>query len=293
KFSKKWSIGSKTKKFNSFEITKNNIFIGNDDGSIGVYDQNSTKNELKPTLKNYLDHHSDRISKLSSFSPKTFVSASHDNSIAIWDKSDKFDLRKSLKPHSDKITGLSIQPMRRHFATCSYDKTWAFIDLEYAKKLRNSEKQESELICISFHPDGLIFGAGSNGGALKMWDIKSQSDVATFEHGKTSVTAIAFSENGYYLASGGSDGVVRLWDLRKSDTIAKLPKLSSAVDDVVFDPFGGYLAVCGDFGLSLYTSKKWESVKNLNKKGAIAINFDEDRLTAIQKNGSGLISYAV
>ena len=72
----------------------------------------------------------------------------------------------------------------------------------------------------AFHPDGVILGAGTRGGAVRIWDARSLKAVARFEGHDASaaafagVTGLAFSENGYYLATGASDGV-KAWDLRK------------------------------------------------------------------------------
>lgn len=68
--------------------------------------------------------------------------------------------------------------------------------------------------CAAFHPDGLILGTGAES-LVRIWDVKSQANVASFEGHSGVVSCLSFSENGYYLATGSSDTTVKIWDLRK------------------------------------------------------------------------------
>jgi len=103
------------------------------------------------------------------------------------------------------------------------------------------------LSCASFHPDGLILATGGVDSRVKVWDIKSQKNVATFEGHRGKVVDLSFSENGYYLATAAEDNTVKLWDLRKLKNFqtVNLPGdyNLSAVD---FDYSGTYLAVAGN-----------------------------------------------
>ena len=49
---------------------------------------------------------------------------------------------------------------------------------------------------------------------IRIWEVKAQKNVASFEGHTKPLRALAFSENGYHLASA-SDDCVKLWDLRK------------------------------------------------------------------------------
>jgi pre-mRNA-processing factor 19 len=153
-----------------------------------------------------------------------------------------------LKAHDSPITGLSLHPTGDYVLSSASDAYWALSDLRTGKlitKIQDSTSQRG-LTCAQFHPDGIIFGIGTQESVIKIWDLKECNNVADFPGHAGSINAIAFSENGYYLATAAEDASIKLWDLRKLKNFKTITLEDRyEVRDLVFDQSGMYLGVAG------------------------------------------------
>lgn len=177
----------------------------------------------------------------------TVVTASADTTIRVWNVPTS-QTTLLLRCHDGPVTGLSLHPTGDYILSTSEDKCWAFSDIRTGRLLtKNLDINERSLTAAQFHPDGLIFGTGTEDAQVLIWDLKEQSNVANFPGHVGSISAISFSENGYYLATAASsDSCVKLWDLRKLKNF-KTIQLEDGyeVKDLCFDQSGTYLAVAG------------------------------------------------
>jgi pre-mRNA-processing factor 19 len=126
----------------------------------------------------------------------------------------------------------------------------------------NDSTVQKGYTCAAFHPDGLILGTGTAENLVRIWDVKSQENVAKFEGHKGPITSMSFSENGYHLATSAIDGV-KLWDLRKPKNFKNLAPYPSGVLTTVvqFDHSGMYLGVGGADARVYGVKNDWEVVK--------------------------------
>jgi len=114
------------------------------------------------------------------------------------------------------------------------------------------------------HPDGLILATGSDGSDIRVWDIKSQQNVATFPGHTDAITDLCFSENGYYLATASKDSILKLWDLRVPKIINSL-KMDAFVKKLHYDDSGRYLAAATGTEIRIFTGKHLEHVHTLDE----------------------------
>jgi pre-mRNA-processing factor 19 len=124
---------------------------------------------------------------------------SADKTAKIWAKSGKsYKAAHTIDCHSAEITGCSLHATNDYLATCSTDASWAFHDINTGKTLMHVKDPSVDkgFNCTAFHPDGLILGTGTLDNLIRIWDMKTQQNVASFEGHTDVVNSISFSENG-------------------------------------------------------------------------------------------------
>jgi pre-mRNA-processing factor 19 len=239
-----------------------------------------------------LTGHSKRVNAVA-FAPKhphVLVSGGHDKTTKVWRASagsgaesvqlSEFKLAATMKDHAGEVTAVCAHPTSQYFVTASADKTWAFYDLEAALCLTQvtDSSMAGGYTCAAFHPDGLILGTGTTENLVRIWDVKSQDNVAKFEGHTAAVTGLSFSENGYHLATCAADGV-KLWDLRKVKVFKTLTPYDGAPTAAVkFDTSGLYLGVGGVDARVYGVKQDWEVVATYTdiKKAATALAWTPD-----------------
>lgn len=200
----------------------------------------------------------------------TVITASPDHAIRIWHVPTS-QTQLLLSCHSGPVTGLSLHPTGDYILSTSSDKHWVFSDIRTGRLLSKvMDTAEVGLTTAQFHPDGLIFGTGTDDSQVKIWDLKEQSNVADFPGHTGPISAISFSENGYYLATAADDACVKLWDLRKLKNF-KTIQLDDGyvVKDLCFDQSGTYLAIAGT-DVRIYLCKQWQDLKIFNEHTTLA-----------------------
>lgn len=176
----------------------------------------------------------------------------------------------NVSVHSGEVTGLSVQPSKDYFVSSGMDSKWAFYDFETGKSVLEVQDEEYKAgyTTIAFHPDGMILGAGTTDSTVRVWDVKSQSAVATFGGHTGKINALAFSENGYILATASEDNLVKLWDLRKlSNTKTFTLDEGYKINALSFDYYAQYLAVGGS-GVQILKAKDGAALASFSEPTA-------------------------
>jgi len=184
---------------------------------------------------------------------------SKDKTARVWRPDEKAHRAiHTVNVHHGEVVGCTLHATGDYWVTASADGTWAFHSIETAKTLLQVvEPDQSPLTCSMLHPDGVILATGTDANLIRIWDLKSKKNMATFQGHKGAITDLRFSENGYYLATSAMDNQVKLWDLRKLKSFHSfdLPE-DYALTSIDFDHSGTYLAAAGDSELRIFTIGK-------------------------------------
>jgi len=188
-----------------------------------------------------------------------------------------YEVRHVLKAHTDEIIGCTLHPSGNFLVTASKDKTWAFHDIitGTCRQKVSDSKIDHGFTRVSFHPDGLILGAGTSDSLVRIFDVKEQKNVANFRGHAGPVTGVSFSENGYYLATSDEQGTVKMWDLRKLQNFHTISsKDLTSISNISFDDCGAWLGIAGE-DIRIYSSKGWELIKTFkeHKAAVTAVRF--------------------
>ena len=103
--------------------------------------------------------------------------------------------------------------------------------------------------CVRFGYTEELVCAGSQSGALKIWDLEAAKLLRTLTGHKSGVKCIDFHPYGDFLCSGSSDTSLRLWDTRRKGCIFSYKGHTQQINKVKFSPDGQWIASAGAEGV--------------------------------------------
>jgi pre-mRNA-processing factor 19 len=250
------------------------VITGGPDKVVQVFDLEASK--VVATLKGHtkaVNHVAFRESTEGTLA----ISGGADKTVRVWGEADgKWAQRANISGHKAEIVGLAVHPSSGYFSAASADSTWSLYDFETASEVAKYSalaNVEGSFQYTSFgvHPDGVLHGAGTKDGLVRIWDARQNSSLAaTLESHSSDLTTLSFSENGYFLATASaSDPTVNILDLRKLSVVSswKLPA-ENTISEVRFDPYAQFLAVSGT-DLRVYAHKTWDELLKFEENAGV------------------------
>ncbi len=100
---------------------------------------------------------------------------------------------------------------------------------------------------MAFSPDGKVFAAATQLGALRLWNAETHAPIGAAMTA-SGADEVAFSPDGTELATGNLDGTAQLWDVA-TRTPAGPPLNVDGVDQLAFSADGAFLATASNSGV--------------------------------------------
>ncbi|WP_025354816.1 AAA family ATPase [Kutzneria albida] len=220
---------------------------------------------------------------LTTFSPngKVLATASYDNTVRLWDVTD----RSAPTPIGEPITGFSswvssavFSPDGTVLAAAGDNHLIRLFDVSDPAHPRELGQPlggtDGTIYLVAFSPDGHTLASADEFHDVRLWDVRDPAHAVAysppFGSRTTPVRSVAFSPDGHLLAAGGDDKSVQLWDVRDPANPVKIGEpiggFGGTVHSVAFSRDGRMLASgCEDGTIRLF------DVTNPGQVGALGL----------------------
>jgi WD40 repeat protein/tetratricopeptide (TPR) repeat protein/predicted Rossmann-fold nucleotide-binding protein len=144
-----------------------------------------------------------------------------------------------------------------------------FKNVEVIRRFADSNQN----ICrrIAWCPDGLYMAAADDGGAILIWDIRTERLLRSMTGHSRVVYGVCWSPNGEKLASGSGDGSVRVWNRRSGAVERTLLSGNDSALGVAWSATGTHIACGTDNGsVLIYQADSGEPVvRSATHRGSV------------------------
>ena len=160
------------------------------------------------------------------------------SSLGIWLYETATSRPPALLPSENPVGGVAFSPDGGSLVSAAYPGEIRLWDLMTGRTTATLQG----FAPVAFSPDGTTL-AFKDGYAIKLWNVETETDIATLEGHFKGVLSADFSPDGLFLASGAEDGRVRLWDLEtKAGTLLERYPRELHFGSLSFSPDGTLLA---------------------------------------------------
>ena len=141
------------------------------------------------------------------------------------------------------------------------DRSVRLWDVETGNLLKTLKGHKSNVVSVSFSPDGKTLVSGSFDGTVHLWNVETGKLLKTLTEHRKRVEGVSFSPDGKTRVSGSFDGTVHLWNVETGKLLETLKGHKSNVESVSFSPDGRWI-VSGSWDK---TVRLWNAIKDRHR----------------------------
>lgn len=196
------------------------------------------------------------------FSPglegRYLVTGKQNGAVQVWDARTG-DLVGTLGTHDREIRAVVFGPDGKHLASASGDgrvNLWDATRLDKEQQPRLPPlraRVPAPSLSVAFSPDSQRLATGGTRNTVKVWEVRTGTELQTLRGHNGDVYTVVFSpnDNGRWIASGGEDTTVKIWDSRTGEEVLTFRGHTGLVSSLAFSPDG----------LRLYSGSRDTTVK--------------------------------
>jgi WD40 repeat protein/serine/threonine protein kinase len=223
------------------------------------------------------------------FSPsgQTVLTASHDKTAQLWDRST--GRRLATLQHHDKVYAGVFSADGRLIATGSQDGTARLWNATTGEPLSINPMRHRDYVgSLAFSGDCRRLVTGSWDHTAQVWDVLDGKPIGPRLQHADMVHCVAVSPNDRVVATASRDHTVQLWDASTGEPLMPPFKHDDAVTRVAFSPNGEILATGGLDGTRLWHLATRNSIAEVLGVGKIsALVFSRDGQSLLMGCGTG------
>ena len=229
---------------------------------------------------------------------KTLVTASHDNTVRLWELAGGKQLRKwtisqDLKEKwqdYNKQSYAALAPDGTNLAFSRPDRTVGIFDAATGQQLRTLKGHDKEIESLVFSPDGRTLATSGRDELLRLWDVATGKELHRCKGHESWVECLAFSPLGTTVASGSQDYTIRLWDVATGKEVHPFEAHQHWIFTVAMSPDGRLVATGGCDGLYLWQAATGKLLHRLDGPTWVrSIAFSADGKTLVVGSNDAMI----
>lgn len=220
-----------------------------------------------------------------------FVSASHDQTLRIWNM-ETGECSKILQGHTNKITRVMFWDAK-HLVSAAEDCTIRIWQLDPDRCLTVIPAHSQSIEALAIHPASHLLASGSKDRSIKLWNLQTGASITVLMGHENEVSALAFSPDGHTLISGSADLSIKVWDIAKQECIRTFSHHKRRIYGIAFSPNGRQFAVASrDDTASLWDVATFQVIHTLarHKWGVLSLDFSPDGTKLLTASGDKSIA---